>query len=174
MRKLIAILVMCSMFAFNNVEASDLENWSYYLGKDELTGLPEPSREIVGRTTSVLDSFGQLQYISMAYYCGYNAVSLLAGPRNYGRAFKRNAVMRFKFDNSPIITVRPKLRDDRYSEYNRQADIINTSVDWGTKFKQHHKVLVEFTPSYGLPVVAEFSLLGFTKEYLKCEGWKYK
>ena len=160
------LAVMILFFSFSIVEATGWESvWTYYLGKDELTGSPDYRREFVAKTKTVLHSDRQQEHLTIGYYCGYGAIVLLSTDR----AFKRNYPVRLKFDSRPVITKLPTLSEDRSGGWNRHADM---GADWNWKqlLKAHYTLRIEFTPSYGLPVVTEFGLIGFSTEVAKCKG----
>ena len=160
------LAVMILFFSFSIVEATGWESaWIYYLGKDELTGSPDYGREIVAKTKTVLHSDGQQEHVNLAYYCGNGAIVLLSTDR----AFKRDYPARLKFDGRPVITKLPALTEDRAGGWNRHADM-GTDWNWKQLLKEYYTLRIEFTPSYGLPVVAEFGLIGFSAEVAKCKG----
>ena len=159
------LVVMILFFSFSVVEARGWESpWTYYLGKDELTGSPDHRREFVSKTETVLHSDGQQEYVHLAYYCVKGAIVLLSSDR----AFKRDYPVRLKFDGRQVITKLPTLTEDRAGGWNRLADM-GTDWNWKQLLKEHYTLRIEFTPSYGLPVVAEFGLIGFSAEVAKCK-----
>ena len=169
MRRLIqTVAVFILFFSFSAV--AEESGWVYFLGKDGLTGAPEPGREFVANHVTILDSDGRQGFVTLAYYCS-DIVGLRFGDSVSGRAFKRDYPVRLKFDGQPVITEWPILGEDRTSGWNRQADL-PVGRDWKQLLKEHYEVRVEITPSFGLPVVAKFNLIGFSAEVAKCGGWR--
>lgn len=163
------LAVMILFFSFSIVEAAGWESpWFYFLGKDELTGSPDYRREFVTKTKTVSHSDGQREDVALAYYCQYGSVVLLSRDR----ALKKDYPIRLKFDGRPVITKFPILTEDRAGGWNRHADLghADLGTDWKKLLKEHYRLRIEFTPSYGLPIVAEFNLIGFSAEIAKCKS----